>query len=72
MATTKKRINISLSDSVEQALTLAAKRDKMPQATKAVNLLQVALELEEDKIWDQVAGNRDFQNAQFISHKKAW
>ncbi len=72
MATTKKRINITLSDVVDQALSLAAERDRVPQATKAVDLLRVALELEEDKIWDQVASRRDSQNAPFISHAKAW
>ena len=72
MATTKKRINITLSNAVERALSLAAKRDKVPQATKAVDLLQFALELEEDKIWDQVANKRDTQEAKFVSHAKAW
>ncbi len=72
MATTKKRINITLSNTVEQALALAAKRDNVPQATKAVGLLQFALELEEDRIWDQVANKRDSQGAKFVSHAKAW
>ncbi|MDO8474476.1 MAG: hypothetical protein Q7S62_02975 [bacterium] len=72
MATTKKRINISIPKTVEQALSLVAARDQVPQATKAVHLLQLALELEEDMIWDQVANTRDTKKARFVSHKQAW
>lgn len=72
MATTKKRIIISLSKPIEQALELLAERDQVPQATKAVHLLETALEIEEDQIWNQVAEKRDTKNARFVSHKKAW
>ena len=72
MSTTKKRIIISISKPVEHALELLAKRDQMPQATKAGHLLETALELEEDQVWDQVASKRDTKNARFVSHKKAW
>ena len=72
MATTKKRVIISLSKPVEEALEILAKRDQIPQATKAVHLLETALEIEEDQIWDQVATERDIKNARFVSHKKAW
>ena len=72
MSTTKKRINISIPKTVEQVLSLVAARDQVPQATKAVHLLQLALELEEDTIWDQVASTRDTKKARFVSHKQAW
>jgi len=72
MATTKKRVIISLSKPIEQALELLAERDQVPQATKAVHLLEIALEIEEDQIWNQVAQERDTKNARFVSHKKAW
>ena len=72
MATTKKRVIISLSKPIEQALELLAKRDQVPRATKAVHLLETALEIEEDQIWNQVATERDTKNARFVSHKKAW
>jgi len=72
MATTKKRVIISVSRSVEQALELLAKRDQVPQATKAAHLLETALEIEEDQVWNQIAGERDTKNAHFVSHKKAW
>ena len=72
MSTTKKRIILSVSKPIEQALELLAKRDQVPQATKAAHLLETALEIEEDQVWNQVAAERDAKNARFISHKKAW
>jgi len=72
MPTTKKRVIISISKPVERALELLAKRDQIPQATKAAHLLEVALEIEEDRVWDQIAARRDTKDARFVSHKKAW
>lgn len=72
MPTTKKRVLISIPKHVERALELLAERDQVPQATKAVHLLEIALEIEEDRVWDQVATQRDTKSARFVSHKKAW
>ena len=71
MATTKTRINISLSDEVKEALDKLARRDQVPQA-KAVRLLEIALELEEDQVWNRIASRRDVKNARYLSHNKAW
>lgn len=72
MPTTKTRINISLPESVRDALAKLARRDHIPQATKAAHLLETALEIEEDQTWDMIAKRRDTKNAQYFSHKKAW
>ncbi len=72
MATTKKRINVSLSKDVEQAITLLAKRDQVPEATKAAELLRVALEIDEDVKLDEIAGERDKKKVKFVSHNLAW
>ncbi|OGI62819.1 hypothetical protein A2643_03885 [Candidatus Nomurabacteria bacterium RIFCSPHIGHO2_01_FULL_39_220] len=72
MATIKKRVNISLSPSLNIMLSRIAKRDNMPQATKAVYLLGIALEIEEDMVLDKIASGRDTKNARFLSHKQAW
>lgn len=72
MATTKTRLNISLSDDLSQAIAKLAKRDQMPQATKAAHLIKTALEIEEDLIWDEKAAKRDWKGVKFVSHKKAW
>ena len=68
MATTKRRINISLPDSVNDALTLLAERDSVPEATKATDLLQLGLEIEEDQVWDAIASKRDTKKARFVGH----
>lgn len=72
MSTSKRRINISLSNDVNRALTLLAERDNVPQATKAIDLLQIALEIEEDVVWDRIAASRDAKNARMVSHARAW
>ena len=72
MATTKKRINISVSKELDDVLGRLAKRDQVPQATKAEHLLRMALEIEEDQILDEMAAKRDTSKAQFVSHSSAW
>jgi len=72
MATSKRRINISISDSINDAITLLAERDNVPQATKASDLLRVALEIEEDQVWDSFVCIRDTKNAKYLSHENAW
>lgn len=72
MSTTKKRVNISLSSALEDILAKLAKRDQVPQATKAAELIRVAIELEEDQFFDLMASERDKKGAKFVSHKKAW
>ena len=72
MATTKKRINVSLSADVEKAITKLAKRDQVPEATKAGELLRVALEVEEDEVWDAIATDRLKSSKKMLSHKEVW
>lgn len=72
MATTKNRLNISLSKELDEALSEISKRDKMPRATKAAELLRLALEIEEDKVWGMIAEERMKYKGKLISHKDAW
>lgn len=72
MATTKKRINISVSKDVEKVLARLAVRDQMPQATKAEHLLALALEIEEDDVLNAIATKRDSKSAIFVPHTQAW
>ena len=72
MATTKQRINITLPDSISDALIGFAKRDHMPRATKAAELLKLGLEIEEDRVWDDLARKRDTKGAKYILHDKVW
>ena len=72
MTTTKKRINISIAKELDNALIKLAKRDEVPQATKAEHLLRFALEVEEDDILNNIAESRDTSSGKFVSGKVAW
>lgn len=72
MPTTKHRLNISLPQHLDRALASLAERDDVPRATKAAELLEHALEIEEDEVWNAVAEKRDTRKARFVSSKKAW
>ncbi len=72
MSTTKQRINISVDRDMSELLTQAAKRDKVPLATKAAEFLRRALELEEDLVLAYVANDRVAKKVKYVSHKKAW
>ncbi len=72
MATTKRRLNITLSPDLDWALSKIAKRDNVPEATKAAELLQSALLVEEDSVWARLADTRYKEKSKYISHEKAW
>ncbi len=58
MATTKQRINISVSKDMQETLKWLAKRDQKPVATKVIDLIEEALELEEDLMLSKIADER--------------
>lgn len=72
MATTKKRMNLSLPTNINTAIYKLAERDQMPPATKAASLLQLALEVEEDDWFNQLAEQRDTTIAKFVPHEAVW
>lgn len=72
MATTKKRLNITLDKETQEFIAILAKRDAVPEATKAAQLLREAIEIEEDKIWLEIAESRDTPDAEYISEKEVW
>ena len=57
---------------MENILSKLAKRDDVPQATKAAELIRIGIEIEEDQVFDAIASERDIENVKFVSHKKAW
>lgn len=73
MPTSKKRLNITLSNHLAVFLKKIAIRDDVPEATKAAELLEKAMELEEDEYFgvlaDERAANR---KAGWISHTAFW
>lgn len=72
MATTKQRINISVDKETAAFLTSVAKHYKVPVATKASELLRLALEIEEDVAFAAVAEERMKYKGKFLSHKEVW
>lgn len=72
MPTLKKRINISVSSDVERAVSMLATRDQVPHATKAAELIRLALEIDEDQVLDDFVSKRDTKGAKFVSHKLVW
>lgn len=73
MPTAKTRINVSISDEINSALKKLALRDQVPTATKAERLLEVALEIEEDEVWNKIASLRDKTKiTNYLYHKQAW
>lgn len=72
MATTKNRLNISLSPDIDKALDFLSKRDKTPKATKAGEMLKIALELEEDFYFSNIAKSRDTKDFKTLNHKQVW
>lgn len=72
MATAKKRRMVSLADDVDSVLEHLAARDGVPPATKAAELIQIAIEIDEDDVWEAIVNRRDTKDAKFISHDEAW
>lgn len=73
MPTTKKRLNITLPEDLEEMLMKLSKRDKVPVATKAVQLIHLAMEIEEDDYFTEVAERRlKNKKAKYVSHQQVW
>lgn len=74
MATAKTRINISVSKSTRDILRALAKRDEKPVASKAVDLIEEALELEEDRALAAIVERRmrNRKNIRWLSHEEVW
>ncbi len=74
MPTTKRRINVTLSPKLEQAVEALAKQKSVPQSTVLVQLAEEALELNEDYILAEIVERRIAENPNptFISHEKFW
>lgn len=72
MATGKNRINISTSKEVTAVIERLAKRDEVPVATKARQLIEQALQIEEDDVLNAIVSKRDKKGAHYIPHNAVW
>lgn len=57
---------------MEEALKRVAKRDRVPEAKKAADMLRFAFELEEDRVLSEIAAKRDVKGAKYVPYKQAW
>ena len=72
MPTSKKRLNITLPEETRLYLKQLAVKDNVPEATKAAELLQKALEIEEDAYFSKMADLRAKKGGKFLSHEDFW
>lgn len=73
MATTKKRLNITLPENTESAVLFLAQRDKVPAATKVRELLEQSLAMLEDEVLTDLAESRLKKTGKkTLSHKAVW
>ena len=72
MPTTKQRINLSVTTEMGNVLEELAVRDQMSLSTKTLELIRMALEIEEDAALIRLLKNREKEKAKFISHTATW
>jgi hypothetical protein len=69
---TKKRINLSPEKKDFQFIEKIARRDNMPIAKKTMELLKLALSIEEDAYFSQLAEKRIQTPSQTLSSENFW
>jgi len=74
MPTTKQRINITVTPTIEKIIKKLAKVDRVPLATKTSELLKIGVEtFLEDSYLAEIADKRSSdKNAKYISHSEVW
>lgn len=73
MATTKRRIMVTLSDEAAFGLKALAKAKRVPAATIASRLIDTALELEEDAVLAEMAHKRaGRKGVKYLPNEKVW
>lgn len=71
MPTTKKRVYITISPDTENILSKLARKDKVPVATKATELLKIGIEtLLEDLALAEIADRRSKTKVKYIPYDK--
>lgn len=55
---------------MKRAVKKLALRDDVPQATKAAELLRLALEVEEDIVLDRIASERERKSKEYVPYSK--
>lgn len=66
MPTTKKRLNVTLSEEMNRSIRALARRDNVPKATITAKLIREALELQEDFALSRIAEKREAMGLKYI------
>lgn len=72
MTTLKRRLNITLTPEMEEFISILAKRDRVPEATKISQILKDALEEMEEQIWLEIVEEREMEGGPYVSHDEIW
>ncbi len=64
----KKRFHVSLSQEEQETLILLSKKDNVPMATKASELLKESLELHEDEVLLERLEARKSKNIEWVEY----
>lgn len=72
MPTQKRRLNITLKKDVAFYIKKMALHDDVPESTKAAELIENAIEFDEDLYWSRIAEESEKKTKKWISHKEFW
>lgn len=72
MPTAKKRINITIDDTLYRTLNRLSGEEKSSLSSVCLRLIEKALELQEDLYFSSEADKRLSRKEKRISHTKAW
>ena len=72
MPTAKQRVSVTLPKHMALYIRKMSLRDDVSQSMKIVDLLDQALELEEDEYWSAKADAIDRKTTKWISHEQFW
>ena len=72
MPSAKKRINLTVDDKTYSVLETLSGKTQQKISTVSLNLIQQALELQEDIYFSKLADERLSQKQKRVSHDKAW
>ena len=72
MPTAKKRINVTVDDRTYDALRKLSGRREQPISAVSLELIQEALERQEDIYFSKVADERLGKKQRRVSHEDAW
>ncbi len=72
MPTAKKRINVTIDDETYKVLEKLSQKRAKSISSVSLNLIEQALELQEDLHFSRIADERLIKREKRISHRKTW